>query len=69
MIVGIAIAAVGLVLWLFPRAFTWFGHLPGDVRIERDGTRIYLPIGSMVVVSLALTLILNAIARLFELWG
>jgi hypothetical protein len=68
-VVGVVIAAVGIVLWQFPRAFSWFGHLPGDIRIERDGTRIYVPIGLMVVVSVGLTLIVNAIVRLVELWS
>lgn len=65
--IGLAIVAVGLVLWLFPRAFAWFGTLPGDIRVERDGTRIYVPITSMLLVSLALTLLVNLLAWLFEL--
>lgn len=63
--IGLVIAALGLVLWWFPRALSWFGNLPGDIRIERDGTRIWIPITSMVVVSLVLTLVLNAFARWF----
>lgn len=64
--IGMAIAVVGVVLWLFPRAFAWFGNLPGDLRIERDGTRIFIPLASMLVVSLVLTLVVNLAARLFD---
>lgn len=66
-LVGLAICAAGLVLWLFPRALAWFGHLPGDIRIERDGTRIYIPITSMLVVSVALSVVLSLAARIFDL--
>lgn len=64
-VVGLAIAALGLLLWVAPRSFAWFGHLPGDIRIERDGTRIFIPLGSMLVVSIVLTLLLNVLGRWF----
>ena len=63
--IGLAIVVLGLILWGFPRAFAWFGNLPGDLRIEREGTRIWIPITSMIVVSVVLTLVLNALARWF----
>lgn len=64
--VGLGLALVGLVLWLFPRALAWFGNLPGDIRVERDDTRVYLPITSMLLVSVVLTLLLNLAARLID---
>ena len=36
----------------------WFGRLPGDIRIERDTLRVYIPIVSMLVVSAALSVVL-----------
>jgi hypothetical protein len=38
-------------------------RLPGDIVIERDGFTLYAPIGLMIVVSIALTIILNLISR------
>ena len=38
-------------------------RLPGDVVIKRDGLTLYAPIGLMIVLSLALTIILNLISR------
>ncbi len=58
-VLGLLIALVGLVLWAAPQAFAWFGHLPGDVRIERDGVRVYVPVVSMLLVSVLLSLLLN----------
>jgi hypothetical protein len=61
-IAGIALGLVGALLWLAP-ALPWLGRLPGDLRIERPGLRIYVPIATSIVVSLILTLILNVIGR------
>ncbi|HGY09586.1 MAG TPA: DUF2905 domain-containing protein [Oceanithermus profundus] len=57
--VGLLIVFAGLVLWWWPALFGWFGHLPGDLRLERDGVRVYVPLVSMLLVSLGLTLALN----------
>ncbi|MGY0217476.1 DUF2905 domain-containing protein [Endozoicomonadaceae bacterium StTr2] len=57
--VGLAILIVGLLLQFAPGLLKWFGHLPGDFRCEGEHTRIYIPLTSMIVVSLVLTLILN----------
>jgi hypothetical protein len=38
-------------------------RLPGDIVIKRDGFTLYAPIGLMIVLSLALTIVLNLISR------
>ena len=58
-IVGVVILCVGLLMHFAPGLLKWFGHLPGDIRIENDNTRIYIPITSMILVSLVLTIIAN----------
>ena len=45
-------------------ALSWFGRLPGDIRIERGNTRVYAPIVSMLLASLALSLLLALFRRL-----
>ncbi|MEF3274514.1 MAG: DUF2905 domain-containing protein [Chloroflexus sp.] len=54
-IIGVAILAAGRLPWL--------GRLPGDILIERDNLTIFIPLGTMLVVSLVLTVIANLIAR------
>lgn len=49
----------GLILWKAPWLLDWFGRLPGDIRYEGDHGRVFIPITSMIVVSLLLTLLLN----------
>ena len=48
-------ALVGAVLLVFPKAFAWFGHLPGDIRTQT----VFFPLTSMLLVSVVLTLIVN----------
>ncbi len=62
-IVGLAVAAVGALLVFAPGALSWFGKLPGDIRIEKGNGLIFIPITSMIIVSVVLTLILNLLKR------
>ena len=59
---GIVLAAVGVVLVLFPR-IPFLGNLPGDIRIDNGNVRIFLPLGSMVVLSIIATIVLNLLNR------
>lgn len=63
-IIGVALALLGVVL--MTGALDWFGRLPGDVRIERGNTRIYIPISSMIIVSVALTVLVQLVMRFFR---
>ena len=38
-------------------------RLPGDIVIKRDGFTLYAPLGLMILLSLALTIVLNLISR------
>ena len=61
---GLVLVVVGLVAWA--GGLSWFGRLPGDVRIERGGLRVYAPIASMLVVSLVLSAGAALARRLFR---
>ncbi len=54
-IIGLAIVAIGL-LWPWLGSLP-LGRLPGDIVIERENFRLYLPITTMVIASLLLSLI------------
>jgi hypothetical protein len=63
--VGGLMVLVGLIIWLAGNRLNWFGHLPGDIRIERENVRVYVPIVSMILLSIFLSLLLWVIRRLF----
>ncbi|MFO7777403.1 MAG: DUF2905 domain-containing protein [Nitriliruptoraceae bacterium] len=61
LMLGAGIALLGLLVWT--GGLGWFGRLPGDIRIATERTRFFLPITSMVVVSVVLTIVINLVAR------
>lgn len=59
---GILLVVIGLAIMLGGKI--GLGRLPGDIRYESDGTRIYVPITTMILLSVVLSLILWIIGRL-----
>jgi len=62
-IAGLILLIIGLILNYAPALLSWFGRLPGDIRIEGERGRFYLPITSMLIVSILLTLLVNFFRR------
>lgn len=60
-IAGLVLVAVGVVWTLGERI--GLGRLPGDVLIEREGTRIYIPITTSLLISAVLSLVLWVLSR------
>ena len=61
-VLGIVIAAVGVVVVLAGRV-PGLGRLPGDIHVERGNWTFYFPLGTSIVLSLLLTLMLWLIGR------
>jgi hypothetical protein len=64
--IGLFLVVVGLVVWFAGDKLTWFGQLPGDIKIERPGFRLYAPITSMIILSIVLSIIISLISRFFR---
>lgn len=62
---GILLIIAGILIYVAPSIFNWFGRLPGDIRIENENSRTYIPITSMIIISIILTIIVNLI-RYFQ---
>jgi hypothetical protein len=60
---GVCIMVIGLLL--YSGALSWFGRLPGDIRYQGENTRVYVPITSVLLLSLALSLIGYLVRRFF----
>ena len=60
---GLALVVVGAVVQWAPWAVSWFGRLPGDIRIEGENGRVFIPITSMIIVSVVLSIVINLIRR------
>lgn len=62
---GLGLIAVGGIVVLLGRVLD-LGNLPGDLVFKGDNVRVYVPIGTMIVLSILLTLLLNLVLRLFQ---
>jgi hypothetical protein len=64
-VIGIVALVAGVLLLVLPKAHM-LGHLPGDLSFEKDGVRVYIPLATMLLVSLVLTVVVNLVFRLFR---
>ncbi|HET6566385.1 MAG TPA: DUF2905 domain-containing protein [Rhodothermales bacterium] len=64
---GIVLVVAGAVILLLDRVpGLGPGKLPGDFSWRRGNVRIFAPLGTMLLISIVLTLLLNLIMRLFR---
>lgn len=63
---GLALVVVGGLVLLLGRTGIPFGNLPGDFSWESGNTSVYVPLGSMIVISIVLTILVNVLLRLFR---
>ncbi len=62
-ITGILMLIAGLILYFAGNKLSWLGHLPGDIRVEKENMRFYFPLTTMILVSVLLSLILYLIRK------
>jgi uncharacterized protein HemY len=65
-IIGLVIAFSGLLILIATRFFPWLGNLPGDIRVERENFNLYVPLATMILISILATVLLNIILRIFR---
>lgn len=64
--VGAVLVVAGLGLWLAADRLSWFGRLPGDIRIARPGFQFYAPLMTSLLLSVGLTLALWLFNKFFR---
>jgi hypothetical protein len=62
--IGVILVVAGIVIYFFHDKLGWVGRLPGDIRVERPGFRLYIPITTMLLASVVLSLVLWLIRRI-----
>jgi hypothetical protein len=55
---GLLLIVIGLGYWWIGNRIDFLGKLPGDIRIERENYRIYIPITTMLLISVIIQLII-----------
>ena len=62
-VAGAVLVLVGLVVW--SGGLSFFGRLPGDFHYEGENTRVYVPLASMLIVSVVLSVLAAVVRRFF----
>ena len=62
-VLGIVLVIIGIAVGYAPWLFAWFGKLPGDIRIERENGVFFFPLTSMLLISVAVSLLLALFFR------
>lgn len=65
MIGGGILLLTGFIVWIGGDKLRWFGNLPGDIRIKRQGFSFYMPVVSMILLSIFLSFVIWIIRKFF----
>lgn len=63
-VIGLIVVIIGVIVYFFGDKLNWLGRLPGDIRIERENVRVYIPIVTMLLLSVVFSVIMWVIRRL-----
>lgn len=62
---GLMIVLLGLIIYFFHDKLSWMGRLPGDIRVEKENFKFYFPVTTMILFSLAITIVIQILKRIF----
>ncbi len=62
-VLGVILAAAGVVVMLLARTHLPLGRLPGDIVYRGKNTRIYFPLATSLLVSAVLSILLYVLSR------
>ena len=63
---GLIFLIAGLSVSFFEDKFKWFGNMPLDLNFKNKTIGVFAPFGSMIMISILLTVVLNLILRIFK---
>ena len=61
LVIGIVCIVLAVLLKL--ELLSWFGNLPGDLHVKREGFQFYLPLTTMIIVSIILSALLSLLRK------
>lgn len=65
-VIGLAAVAIGVMMYFFSDKFQWLGKLPGDIRYEGKGMKVFFPITTMVIISLIINVAVYLLRKFFN---
>jgi hypothetical protein len=64
-ITGLILVIAGIIIYFAGNRFNWVGHLPGDIRIEKENVKFYFPITTMIILSMVVSFIIWLVRKIF----
>ena len=65
-IFGFIVVLLGALIYFAGGSLSWFGNLPGDIKIEGKNFNFYFPITTMILVSIVLNIVIRIIFYFFK---
>ena len=63
LILGGALVLFGVAVQFAPGLFTWLGKLPGDLRYEKGNFKLFFPLATMILISVAATVLIRLFGK------
>ena len=60
-VIGLIVLVTGCIIYFAGNKLKWVGNLPGDIRIEKENFQMYIPITTMLIFSLILSLLIRLV--------
>lgn len=64
--IGLIIVIIGILVEFTSFNLQWFGRLPGDIHISKPNILFFMPITSMIIVSIGITILLWIYRQFFS---
>ncbi|MFZ1529614.1 MAG: DUF2905 domain-containing protein [Ferruginibacter sp.] len=65
-IAGVLTVLAGIIIYFFHDKLNWLGRLPGDIRIEKKNFRFYSPFTTMILLSIAASMLIQLIKKILQ---
>ena len=63
--IGLLIVIAGIILYFVGDKLHWLGHLPGDIRVEKENFSFYMPITTMILLSVVVSVLIRIYKHFF----
>jgi len=62
-VLGCALVLLGVIVQFAPGLFSWLGKLPGDLRYEKGNFKLFFPLATMILISVAATVLIRLFGK------
>ena len=63
--IGLLIVIAGILLYFVGDKLHWLGRLPGDIRVEKENFSFYMPITTMILISVVVSVLIRIYKHFF----